>query len=150
MRRISIAISLAIVYPESESMPRVEESIPADLVDEAEAARAWFARDRGTDFKLTGIVDPEEVRARDSTTHARQLQLILCGTRNGQDVCLRERFEVRPASDGFDVTLLEDSTPDVGSPAPLLDPPFGVRAGWLTRTLAQHSFVVLVFYRGFW
>ena len=131
-------------------MPRVEESIPANLVDEAEAARAWFTRDRGTDFKLTGIVDPDEVRERDSTTHARQLQLILCGTRDGQDICLRERFEVKLASDGFDVTLLEDSTPDVGSPAPLLDPPVGVRAGWLTRILAQHSFVVLVFYRGFW
>lgn len=131
-------------------MPRVEESIPANLVDEAEAARAWFARDRGTDFKLTGIVDPDEVRQRDATTHARQLQLILCGTRDGQDVCLRERFEVKLASDGFDVTLLEDSAPDLGSPAPLLDPPVGVRANWLTRTLAQHSFVVLVFYRGFW
>jgi len=131
-------------------MPRIEESIPANLVDEAEAARAWFARDRGTDFKLTGIVDPDQVRERDATTHARQLQLILCGTQDGQDVCLRERFEIKVASAGFDVTLLEDSTPDLGSPAPLLDPPAGVRANWLTRTLAQHSFVVLVFYRGFW
>ena len=150
MRTIAIPISLAIVFTENESMPRVEESIPANLVDEAEAARAWFARDRATDFKLTGIVDPDEVRERDSTTHARQLQLILCWTLEGQDVCLRERFEVKLASDGFDVTLLEDSTPDIGSPAPLLDPPVGIRAGWLTRILAQHSFVVLVFYRGFW
>ncbi len=131
-------------------MQRVEESIPASLVNEAEAARAWFARERGTEFKLTGIVDPEEVRERDSETHSRQLQLILCGSRDGQDVCLRERFEVKPARAGFDVTLLEDSTPDVGSPAPLLDPPVGVRTGWLKQVLAQHSFVVLVFYRGFW
>ncbi len=131
-------------------MPRVEESVPPDLVDEAEAARAWFARDRGAEFKLTGIVDPEQVRERDSETHTRQLQLILCGGRDGQDVCLRERFEVKPASEGFDVTLLEDSTPTVGSAAPLLDPPVGVRAGWLKQVLAQHSFVVLVFYRGFW
>ena len=131
-------------------MPRVEEAIPANLADEAEAARAWFTRDRGTEFKLTGIVDPEEVRERDDETQMRQLQLILCGTRDGQDVCLRERFEVKPGSEGFEVTLLEDSTPDVGSPAPLLDPPVGVRAGWLNRILAEHSFVVLVFYRGFW
>ncbi len=131
-------------------MSRVEESIPANLADEAEAARAWFARDRGTEFKLTGIVDPEEVRERDDEAQTRQLQLILCGTRDGQDVCLRERFEVKPGSEGFEVTLLEDSTPDVGSPAPLLDPPVGVRAGWLNRVLAEHSFVVLVFYRGFW
>ena len=131
-------------------MPRVEESIPAHLVDEAEAARAWFSRNGGAEFKLTGIVDPDEVCERDSTTHARQLQLILCGTRDGQDVCLRESFEMKPSSEGFDVTLLEDSTPAVGSPAPLLDPPVGVRAGWLKQVLAQHSFVVLLFYRGFW
>ncbi len=133
-----------------EPVPRVEESIPANLVDEAEAARAWFARDRGTEFSLTGIVDPEEVREQESEAQSRQLELILCGSRDGHDVCLRERFEVKPASEGFDVTLLEDSTPDVGSPAPLLDPPVGVRAGWLNRVLAEHAFVVLVFYRGFW
>ena len=128
-------------------MPRVEELIPAHLVDEAEAARAWFSRERGSEFELTGIVDPQSVPAGRGT---RQLQLILCGTRDGQDVCLRERFEVTPARSGFDVTLLEDSTPDVGSPAPLLDPPAGVRRAWLEQVLARHAFVVLVFYRGFW
>jgi len=131
-------------------MPRVEESIPTHLVDEAEAARAWFSRGRGSEFKLTGIVDPEDVPARDRGTQARQLQLILCGMQGGQDVCLRERFEVKSAGTGFEVVLLEDSTPDVGSPAPLLDPPRGFRAAWLEQTLAQHAFVVLVFYRGFW
>jgi hypothetical protein len=131
-------------------MPRVEESIPTHLVDEAEAARAWFSRERGSEFKLTGIVDPQDVPARDLGTQARQLQLILCGTRDGQDVCLRERFEVKLAETAFEVTLLEDSTPGLGSPAPLLDPPVGVRAGWLQSILERHAFVVLVFYRGFW
>jgi hypothetical protein len=131
-------------------MPRVEESIPVHLVDEAEAARAWFSRERGSEFKLSGIVDPQNVPARDRGTHARQLQLILCGTRDGQEVCLRERFEVKPARSGLDVTLLEDSTPGVGSPAPLLDPPAGVRTAWLEQVLGRHAFVVLVFYRGFW
>jgi len=131
-------------------MPRVDESIPTHLVDEAEAARAWFSRDRGSECKLTGIVDPEDVAARERGTQGRQLQLILCGTQGGQDVCLRERFEVKPAGAGFEVMLLEDSTPDVGSPAPLLDPPRGFRAAWLDQALAQHAFVVLVFYRGFW
>jgi hypothetical protein len=131
-------------------MPLVEESIPVHLVDEAEAARAWFSRERGSEFKLTGIVDPQNVPAWDRGTHARQLQLILCGTRDGQDVCLRERFEVKPARSGFEVTLLEDSTPDVGSPAPLLDPPAGMRTAWLEQVLARHALVVLVFYRGFW
>ena len=127
-------------------MPRVEESIPAQLAGRP----TWFSRDRGSEFKLTGIVDPEHVGERNPETPTRQLQLILCGMQDGQDVYLRERFEVRPASEGFDVTLLEDATPDVGSPAPLLDPPAGVRTGWLEQTLAEHAFVVLVFYRGFW
>jgi len=137
-------------------MPRVVEIIPDELAAEAEAARVWFVREQSTEFKLTGIVDPEEVRTKDPASGSRELQLILCGNRDGQDVCLRERFEVKPSGDGFDVTHLEgagaDSSgnPKVGSPAPLLDPPLGVRAGWLDGVLAKHSFVVLVFYRGFW
>ncbi len=134
-------------------MPRVEEVIPDALAAEAEAARVWFVREQSTEFKLTGIVDPEDVRAKDSATGARELQLILCGSRDGQDVCLRERFEVKPSSDGFDVTHLEDvgaGSSQSGSPAPLFDPPLGVRAGWLAGVLEKHSFVVLVFYRGFW
>lgn len=131
-------------------MPRVEESIPAPLVEEAEAARAWFSRNEGAEFKLTGIVDPDAVPEPNRETPTRELQLILCGTRDGEDVCLRERFEVKPANEGFEVRLLEDTTPEVGSPAPLLDPPAGVRAGWLEQVLPRHAFVVLVFYRGFW
>ncbi len=129
-------------------MPRVEEAIPPALAGEAEAARAWFSQRQDSEFKLTGIVDPEDVAADDA--HARQLQLILCGQRDGQDVCLRERFEVSASPEGFDVRLLEDATPAVGSPAPLLDPPAGVRTGWLDGALTRHAFVVLVFYRGFW
>jgi len=131
-------------------MPRIEESIPAHLIDEAEAARAWFSRERGSEFKLTGIVDPADVPEREGATDARRLQLILCGTQDGQDVCLREGFEVRPARAGFEVTRVAAAAPEVGSPAPLLDPPAGVRAGWLDHALARHAFVVLVFYRGFW
>ena len=138
-------------------MQRVEEVIPDALAAEAEAARAWFVREQSTEFKLTGIVDPEDVLAADSATGARELQLILCGNRDGQDVCLRERFEVRPSSDGFEVVHFEDAgdaasslNPKIGSPAPLLDPPIGVRAKWLDGVLESHSFVVLVFYRGFW
>ena len=75
-------------------MARVEETIPAHLVDAAEAARAWFSRDQGSEFKLTGIVDPEAAGAAGRGTRPRQLQLILCGSRDGQDVCLRERFQL--------------------------------------------------------
>jgi hypothetical protein len=131
-------------------MPRVEESIPAELAAEAEAARAWFSRNQGSEFEVTGIVDPDQVVAGGTAGPGSPLQLILCGSRDGQDVCLRERFQVEPAGAGFDVTHLADAAPDVGSPAPLLDPPAGVRAGWLDETISRHAFVVLLFYRGFW
>ncbi len=119
---------------------------------EAAAARAWFARKYESEFKLTGIVDPEGSLAPDAQTGARDLQLILCGSQDGQDVCLRERFQVRPseAEGDFDVTHIEVTGPEIGSPAPLLDPPPGVRVGWLDGALQKHAFVVLLFYRGFW
>jgi len=131
-------------------VPRVEETIPPHLVDEAEAARAWFSGDRGSEFKVTGILDPEDLPEPARRGHAREVQLILCGHEGGQDVCLRERFEIAPANAGFDVKHLDDSAPEAGSPAPLLDPPVGVRAEWLAKTLPRHPFVVLLFYRGFW
>jgi hypothetical protein len=135
---------------EGEFMLRVEEKIPEPFAAETEAARVWFTNERGTEFKLAGIVNPDDVLASDSATGAREFQLILCGSQAGQDVCLRERFEVRRARDGFDVTHLEEPGQEIGSPAPTLDPPAGVRAAWLDDVLAKHSFVVLVFYRGFW
>jgi hypothetical protein len=138
-------------------MSRVEETIPPEFAAEAEAARQWFAHQQSSDFKLTGIVDPDDVLAPDSQSGARELQLILCGNRDGQDVCLRERFAVTAKNGGFDVTHLDDADAlgddarfKVGSPAPLLDPPKGVRSSWLDDALKQHAFVVLVFYRGFW
>ena len=132
-------------------MTQIVETIPAHLSDPAEAARALFSANEGVAFKLTGIVDPE--RASEPIADgspSSELQLILCGERDGQDVCLRERFRVSPAGDGFDVSLVADETPEVGSAAPELDPPVGVRAGWLDEVLPKHAFTVLVFYRGFW
>ncbi len=137
-------------------MPVIEEVIPDALAAEAEAARLWFAREQSAEFKLTGIVDPQDVLEHDSATGARELQLILCGQQEGQEVCMRERFAIKRGGDGFDVTHLADDAADatgnskIGSPAPLLDPPPGVRAGWLDDVLQKYSFVVLVFYRGFW
>jgi hypothetical protein len=131
-------------------MPRVEETIPEALAAEAEAARLWLSQERNTEFKLTGILDPEELPAESPGSGGRELQLILCGTLDGQDVCLRERFKLQPSGDGFDVALLEDPAPEIGSPAATLDPPVGVRSKWLEAVRARHSFVVLVFYRGFW
>jgi len=131
-------------------MPQVVETIPDALATEAEAARAWFSGKKGTEFKVTGIVDPDDVGERDTTWAARELQLILCGSQDGHEMCLRERFALTPSDHGFDVVHLKETSSDPGSPAPLLDPPEGVRKGWLDTVTANNAFVVLVFYRGFW
>ena len=131
-------------------MAGVEETIPDALAAEAEVARAWFSRERGSEFKLTGIVDPTTALEAKPGSDVHKLQLILCGMQDGQDVCLRESFEVRREGESFDVANIPDPPLEVGSPAPELDPPRGVRASWLDAALAKHAFVVLVFYRGFW
>jgi hypothetical protein len=133
-------------------MPGVVENIPDVVAAEAEAARAWFALENEVDFKLTGIVNPDESIADGVNPGTRDLQLILCGNREGQDVCLRERFQVKPGGDasGFQVIHIPDAGPEIGSPAPLLDPPVGVRTGWLDGVMKNHAFVVLAFYRGLW
>ena len=123
------------------------ETVPAHLVEQAEAARAWFAQDQSSEFKITGIVDPVDSPVEGKS---RELQLILCGFQNGQDVCLRERFQVTPSASGFDVRHIVDNAIAPGSPAPLLDPPPGVRETWLDKVRSQYDFVVLVFYRGLW
>ena len=124
----------------------VSETVPSHLQAPAEAARAWFSEQQNSEFKVTGIVDP--VVADD--TGQFQLQLILCGEQNGTDVCLKEDFQVIPASDSFQVTHSGSDKPDIGSPAPELDPPAGHRQGWLESVLGRHKFVVLLFYRGLW
>jgi hypothetical protein len=125
----------------------ISEIVPEHLAEEAEAARAWFAQDQSSEFKITGIVDPDSWPAEEKSC---ELQLILCGSQNGQDVCLREHFQVTPSADGFDVRHIVDRDVTPGSPAPLLDPLPGVRENWLDNVRSQYAFVVLVFYRGLW
>ena len=63
---------------------------------------------------------------------------------------LRERFQVTPSASGFDIRHIVDNAIAPGSPAPLLDPPPGVRETWLDKVRSKYTFVVLVFYRGLW
>ena len=96
-------------------MPHISETVPVHLTAHAEAARAWFSETEGSEFELTGIVDPGAAPAESPGPAASELQLILCGDRGGQEVCLRERFSVSEVDGAFDVTLLRDETPEVGS-----------------------------------
>ena len=131
-------------------MPNIVQKIPEAFLAETEAARVWFSEKEGTEFKVTGIVDPEKIAIKKTATSSRDIQLILCGNQAGNDLCLRERFEIKPSGAGFEIRHLSDVEPESGSSAPLLDPPKGTRKGWVESVAAKHDFIVLVFYRGFW
>ena len=126
-------------------MPQVSETIPVALQPRVNAALMWFnasAEAAGEEFKVTGILDPEK-----ALSEPDELRLILCGG----DRCEQRSFKVIGTSDDWNVAFCESiPVPRDGKPQAELDPPPGVRSGWLDKALSQHAFVVLLFYRGFW
>jgi hypothetical protein len=125
-------------------MTTVEKTIPEGLRPDVEATLAWWNREQDVAFEVTGILDPEAAL---EGSGARELRLVLCGG----DRCEQRSFRVAPNGDDYDVALLDDDLPAADERKPAeLDPPPGARRGWLDRTLAQHAFLVLVFYRGYW
>ena len=123
------------------TLVHVLEEIPAPLQREVDAALAWLSAEQGRQFKLTGVVDPELAERSSGEPHT--LTLIVCEG----DQCLREQVRVRAVNGDFEISRADNSRKD--SPAEL-DPLPGVRKDWLERAMTMHSFVVLVFYRGFW
>ncbi len=126
-------------------MMSVQETIPEGLRPEVEATLAWFNAREDVAFEVTGILDPEAALEASGT---RELRLVLCGG----DRCEQRSFRVSAADEDYEVALLDDDQAQAadGQRQAELDPPPGARRGWLDRTLGQHAFVVLVFYRGFW
>ena len=126
-------------------MAVVSEIIPEELQAEVDAALAWFNAQQTDRFDVTGIVDAQLSL---EATEPRELRLVLCGG----DLCQRQNFLVARTEDGFDVSL--EQSPDgalaAGGPQSELDPPPGARRGWLDAVLPQHTFTLLLFYRGFW
>lgn len=126
-------------------MPQVSETIPSTLQPRVEAALAWFnASDEAADdqFKVTGILDADE-----AMSGLGELRLILCGG----DRCEQRSFVVSGTADAWEVEFVDTvPAPQGEKPQAELDPPPGVRSSWLDKTLSQHAFVVLLFYRGFW
>jgi hypothetical protein len=120
----------------------VTEEVPEELQAAATSALAWINETRRARFKITGIIDAEATTAK-ALEPFFELGLVLCEG----DRCAREQVLVERLSDGFQVTAANLDDPLI---PPLLDPPVGVRAGWLDAQLAKHAFTVLVFYRGFW
>ena len=126
-------------------MPQVSETIPSRLQPRVEAALAWFnasAEAADDEFKVTGILDADE-----AMSGSDELRLILCGG----DRCEQRSFQVSGTADAWEVQMADSFlAPQGEKPQAELDPPPGVRSSWLDRTLSQHAFVVLLFYRGFW
>lgn len=126
-------------------MAQVSETIPDALAPRVEAAVAWFnasAESAEDVFKVTGILDADKALAGSD-----ELRLIMCGG----DRCEQRSFRVTGSSDAWAIELTDTVTPQDGDkPQAELDPPPGVRSSWLDKTLAQHAFVILLFYRGFW
>jgi hypothetical protein len=126
-------------------MPSVVEEIPPELRPEVEAALAFINAERGGEFRVTGIVDPDDALARRGAVGGFDLSLVLCQG----DVCLKQQVHV--VRDGDDVRCtLPGAAASTDDPPAHLDPPAGTRMGWLDAQLAKHAFVVLLFYRGFW
>jgi hypothetical protein len=121
---------------------QLREDINPAVLAPADAAVAWLNKDRGTNFRLTGLVDADAT-APTRIGDASELGLVLCDA----DICAREQVRVVKTEAGFDVCAVEiddDLIPAV------LDPPVGVRARWLDDQLAKFDFVLLLFYRGRW
>ena len=123
---------------------QVDEQIPEALSPRVEAAVAWFnvsADAAGDTFKVTGILDADAALAGSD-----ELKLILCGG----DRCEQRTFRVSGESPNFRIEPADLAPAAPGKPQAELDPPPGARSGWLDSVAAQHAFVVLLFYRGFW
>ena len=126
-------------------MPQVSETIPEELATRVAAAVAWFNASEDADeveFKATGILDADE-----ALNGSHELRLIMCGG----DRCEQRSFHVTGSADAWAIELIDSIQTQEGvKPQAELDPPPGVRSGWLDKALSQHAFVVLLFYRGFW
>jgi hypothetical protein len=126
-------------------VPTVSETIPETLQPRVDAALSWFnatAEAAGDVFKVTGILDADEAESGSD-----ELRLILCGG----DRCEQHSFRVSGAAGNWQIRFADAvSTRPASKPQAELDPPPGARLQWLDQALAQHAFVVLLFYRGFW
>ena len=123
---------------------QVSETIPAALSERVDAAVAFFNDSdlaAGDTFSATGIIDADN--ALDPSS---DLKLILCGG----DRCEQHSFRVSGTGSPWSIEFVNGQPAAEGKLQAELDPPPGARLPWLDAVIAQHAFVVLLFYRGFW
>ncbi len=127
----------------------VEETIPASLQLDVEAALEWFNKQtsetQGVTFEVTGIIDAESSLAQQTT---RDLRLVLCGG----DRCEQRTIRTSQTTEGLKISFLQESgAGDSGLvPNAKLDPPPGALKSWLDNTFSKHKLTFVVFYRGLW
>ena len=117
-------------------------TIPESLRKPAEAALAWINASRPQPSELTGLVDYESA-LQATSGESFEMGLVLCDG----NICGREQVRLTPVGDSYQFDLVAEAAREIPT---LLDPPVGVRSGWLDGVLAKHEFVVLLFYRGLW
>ena len=118
----------------------MEHDIPARLRIPANDALQWLNHENSSNYQLTGISGAEEV---DDLNKPFNIGLILCDG----DRCARKQIKFTPSNGGFIFSQLELETPAIPS---YLDPPEGVREGWIKNELSKNEFILLIFYRGLW
>lgn len=116
-----------------EDIPVHLRSIAADAVD-------WFNSEHDSTFELTGVVGADQIHKTDEPF---EIGLVLCDG----EICACEQVRVSPLTNGNRFSLVVKQAPAI---PPLLDPPEGIRSGWLDKVLADHEFVLLLYYRGLW
>ena len=124
-------------------MSNVVEKIPQELRPGVEAALDFWNESQPEPFKLTGVIDPDQVLATRMPGAQFELPLVLCRG----DLCVRESFLLQPTPSGFDVRSADTEAVD---PPGEVDPLPGARIGWLDEILAKHDFALIHFYRGLW
>ncbi len=127
---------------EGEFLMQQDEDIPTSLRPQAEAAVSWINETQERSYELTGLVDYEQALCAEAG-ESYELGLVLCDG----EICAREQVRVGPSGDGFQYSFVDAAEREI---PPLLDPPEGVRSGWLEVEMARHKFLVLLFYRGLW
>lgn len=121
---------------------QAQPDVPAKLRSPVDAAVTWINTSQGQAFELTGLLDYERALTA-GVDESYELGLVLCDG----EICTREQVLVTPTEEGYEFSVGEASQREI---PPLLDPPEGLRRSWLEGELANHEFVLLLFYRGLW